>query len=226
VKIVCARHGRRLHVFVMWQDKSHLNYKALREVDAKNGLAGVPGTSAAKQATRQRKIQCPHCSYEQLVLEEALSVFCKNCNKRITLGAPQKSAQQHNASFTHHVRTVSCPKCSAQQQVPNNALSSFCQKCGNRINLQDYEIKGKFNGELNTKGTLVVTISGDVHADVTVGNAVIEGKLVGKIQCEGKVELRSTARLYGDVIATQFIVNDGALFVGNSLVPPNIRPSA
>lgn len=210
----------------MWQDKSHLNYKALREVEAKKGLAGASGAPAARPASRQRKIQCPHCAYEQLVLEEALSVFCKNCNKRITLGAAQKSAQQQKPSFTHHVRTVSCPKCSAQQQVPHNALSSFCQKCGNRINLQDYEIKGKFNGELNTKGILVITISGDVHADVTVGNAIIEGKLVGKILCEGKVELRSTAKVYGDVIAAQFIVNDGALFVGHSLVPPTIRPPA
>jgi hypothetical protein len=210
----------------MWQDKSHLNYRAFKEANARKDLSPNPAGVPPKSAARQRKIQCSHCGYEQFVLEEALSVFCKNCNKRITLGAPSRSAPQQKASVTHHLRAVSCPKCEAQQQVPHNALSSFCQKCGNRINLQDYEIKGKFNGELNTKGTLVITISGDVHADVTVGNAVIEGKLVGKILCDGMVELKSTAKLYGDVIAAHFIVNDGALFVGHSLVPPTIRQPA
>ncbi|HRZ86356.1 MAG TPA: polymer-forming cytoskeletal protein [bacterium] len=210
----------------MRQDQSHSHYRVFKAASAQQSQQSQPA-AAPKPAANLRKVTCPHCNYDQLVHEEALSDFCKNCKKRITLAAaPSKTPQPQKTAFTHHVRSVTCSNCGVPQHVPNNALSSFCQKCGNRINLQDYEIKGKFNGELSTKGTMTVTISGDVHADVKVGSAVIEGKMVGKITAEGVVELKSTARLYGDVIATQLIVNDGAIFVGHSLVPSNIRIEA
>lgn len=228
----------------MWQNKSNINYKlfkpagpAAQNISARPMQPQQPQQQQpqARPNVKQRKVSCPHCGFEQFAIEEALSVFCKNCSKRITVGAmikPQQSQMAQVDAFKRmtqhptHFRSTTCPKCAARQNVPNNALSSFCQKCGHRINLQDYEIKGKFTGPLSTKGTLLITISGDVRSDVNVGNAVIEGKLVGKVIAEGVVELKSTAKLYGDVIAAKLIVSDGALFAGHAMVPPNIHQPA
>ncbi len=81
--------------------------------------------------------------------------------------------------------------------------------------MQDYQIKGRFNGDIQTKGTLTIAMGGDVRASVRVGNAIIEGKLVGTIQADGKVELRSTGYVDGDIIAHTIVVHDGATLLGN-----------
>ena len=141
-----------------------------------------------------------------------MSVFCKNCNKRIDLEGhdPHKIGGPMRSSL----RTISCSACQATQEVPSNALSAFCPKCGKRINMQDYQIRGKFNGDIATKGTLTIAMGGDVRADVHVGNAVIEGKMQGTIRADGKVELRSTGCLRGDIYAKTIVVHEGATFLG------------
>ncbi len=85
--------------------------------------------------------------------------------------------------------------------------------------MQDYQIRGKFNGDILTKGTLTVALGGDVRTDARVGNAVIEGKIVGNVWADERVELRSTGHIQGDVNARTFIVHDGATFVGNCRTP-------
>ncbi len=81
--------------------------------------------------------------------------------------------------------------------------------------MQDYQIRGKFNGDIQTKGTLTVAMGGDVRADVQVGNAIIEGRLQGTIHADGRVELRSTAFLLGDIYAKTIVVQEGAAFRGH-----------
>jgi hypothetical protein len=157
-------------------------------------------------------VVCPFCQHQQSASHHVLSVFCRNCNKRIDLeghGSFKQIAPARSA-----LRSISCPACQATQDVPSNALSAFCPKCGKRINMQDYQIRGKFNGDIQTKGTLCVALGGDVRADVVVGNALIEGKLHGTIRADGKVELRSTGQLRGDIQAKTIVVHDGATFLG------------
>ena len=141
----------------------------------------------------QKLVVCPACYYQQAASLQVLSIFCKNCNRRINLEGQGQGRMPAPAQSS--LRPVSCPGCQATQEVPSNALSAFCQKCGKRINMQDYQIRGKFNGDIQTKGTLTVALGGDVHADVHVGNAIIEGKLFGTVRADGKVELRSTGYL-------------------------------
>ncbi len=80
--------------------------------------------------------------------------------------------------------------------------------------MQDYQIRGKFNGDIQTKGTLTVALGGDVRADVRVGNAIIEGKVVGTIRADEKVELRSTGFVRGEIVAGTIVVHDGATLLG------------
>ena len=80
--------------------------------------------------------------------------------------------------------------------------------------MQDYQIRGKFNGDIQTKGTLTVALGGDVHADVRVGNAIIEGRLLGVVRADEKVELRSTGYLQGEIYAKTIVVHEGATFLG------------
>ena len=47
-----------------------------------------------------------------------------------------------------------------------------------------------------------------------VGGAEIGGELAGQLQTAGTVQLKSTARLFGDVQAGHLIIESGAVFVG------------
>jgi len=82
-------------------------------------------------------------------------------------------------------------------------------------------IDGKFEGEINSSGTMHVGPDGEVKAEVNVGNSVIEGKLTGNITAQDKIELRSSAKLFGDIKATRLIINEGVVFVGKCEVNPS-----
>lgn len=118
------------------------------------------------------------------------------------------------------LKQVICSHCKTEQKVPAIALSSFCKKCGQRINLQDYEIKGKFQGELETRGVICVANGADVTAEINVGMAVVEGKVRGNIVAESKVELKSTGIVFGTITSPILLVDDGAIFVGKAIIKP------
>ena len=119
---------------------------------------------------------------------------------------------------------VVCSHCKTEQQVPVIALSSFCKKCGYRINLQDYEIRGKFQGELETRGIIYIAGEADVTAEINVGSGVIEGKVRGNIIAETQVELKSTATVFGTITSPILLVDDGAIFVGKAIIKPKKKP--
>lgn len=82
------------------------------------------------------------------------------------------------------------------------------------------KIDGKFEGELSTRGSLIVGQSGEVHADIRSGNVVVDGKVSGNIVAEGKVQLNPTASLIGDIKAARLAIAEGATFVGHCDVNP------
>lgn len=82
-------------------------------------------------------------------------------------------------------------------------------------------INGHFEGNLQSKGILTIGSSGQVKAEIKVGSVIIEGKVWGNITAEDKIELRSSAELYGDITARRLVINEGATFTGQSDVNPN-----
>lgn len=124
-------------------------------------------------------------------------------------------------SAINDIRNVKCSYCHTTQEVPAIALSSFCKKCGHRINLQDYEIRGKFQGDLDTRGTIFLSEDSDVKANINVGSAVVRGKIQGTIIAEIKVELMPTGKIFGKIIAPNFVVHEGAIFVGRAEIDPS-----
>jgi len=86
-------------------------------------------------------------------------------------------------------------------------------------------INGRFEGNLQSKGTLCIGNTGEVKAEIQVGSIIIEGKVWGNINADDKIELRSSAQLHGDITARRLVINEGALFIGKSDVNPNRKES-
>lgn len=75
-------------------------------------------------------------------------------------------------------------------------------------------IEGTFDGEIALRGLLVVGETGRVTCDNVRANAVIvAGAVRGNITTQ-KLEIRSSGRVWGDVITTAFVTDEGAFLRG------------
>jgi len=75
-------------------------------------------------------------------------------------------------------------------------------------------LNGKFKGEISTNDTLIVGEKGVVNANIRAGQVLVIGEVVGNVQATERVELKRTARLFGDVEAPVIVVEEGVLFDG------------
>lgn len=76
-------------------------------------------------------------------------------------------------------------------------------------------IDGKFQGEVMTKGTLVVGESARLNADISAGIVVIKGKVQGNVTASKRMELLNGGQLKGDVRTPVLVMEEGALLDGN-----------
>jgi cytoskeletal protein CcmA (bactofilin family) len=75
-------------------------------------------------------------------------------------------------------------------------------------------VEGAFEGDISLRGMLVVGETGRVTCDQVTANVVIvAGGLQGNVTAE-KVEIRSTGRIWGDVVAAAFATEEGAFLRG------------
>ena len=75
-------------------------------------------------------------------------------------------------------------------------------------------IEGAFDGEISLRGLLVVGESGRVTCDQLRANVVIiAGAVKSDITAE-KVEIRSTGRVWGNLVVSSFSTEDGAFMRG------------
>jgi cytoskeletal protein CcmA (bactofilin family) len=75
-------------------------------------------------------------------------------------------------------------------------------------------LDAKLRGEIVAKDTLVIGHHGVVEATVRAVVLVIRGRVVGRVTASERVELKSSARVTGDVEAPVIVVDAGAVLDG------------
>ena len=90
-------------------------------------------------------------------------------------------------------------------------------KFNSPINLK---ISGKFEGELETKGILIIGEKADVKAKTIKGDTItIAGKVKGDIISSKRLELSATAKVIGNVEAPILVIQEGAMLKGDCSMP-------
>ncbi len=75
-------------------------------------------------------------------------------------------------------------------------------------------IEGAFEGQIALRGILVVGETGRVTCEnVRANTVVVAGAVRGNITTQ-KLEIRSTGRVWGDVVTTAFVTDEGAFLRG------------
>ncbi len=77
------------------------------------------------------------------------------------------------------------------------------------------KIKGKFEGEIDAKGHLVIGKNASVKANIKARKVTIYGKVKGNIEASELIELYNNAELEGDITTPDLIIESGCKFNGN-----------
>lgn len=88
-------------------------------------------------------------------------------------------------------------------------------KCESNI-----QINGKLNGDLNCGGQVMIGNASAIKGNMIIETVSIMGQVNGNITAKDKIDLKSTARLHGDIRAKRLTVEDGVTFVGKVEVNP------
>jgi cytoskeletal protein CcmA (bactofilin family) len=75
---------------------------------------------------------------------------------------------------------------------------------------------GTIQGEIESKSAIIVEEKARVTARLTAQQVMVAGQVDGQIFCDGRVEIRPTGRVTGEINAGALIVQEGAYFDGNS----------
>ena len=86
-------------------------------------------------------------------------------------------------------------------------------------------IDGKFDGEIDAAGTLIVGPNAVIKANIKVDKALVAGEVRGLIEAASKVDLVSPGKVYCDIKTSHFTIGDGTLFYGKCEMPEEASPA-
>ena len=80
-------------------------------------------------------------------------------------------------------------------------------------------IDGKFEGKINTSGTLIISKTGEIKADIQAETIICEGLVKGNIVASKRVELRPNSNIIGNIQSPSLNIEVGAKLDGKCDMP-------
>ncbi len=77
-------------------------------------------------------------------------------------------------------------------------------------------VDGKFTGEVQSNGMLIIGEKAVVRAEIQAGIVLVHGETHGKISAKSRIEAYSPARIYGDIYSPVLVLGEGVIFEGTS----------
>jgi cytoskeletal protein CcmA (bactofilin family) len=76
-------------------------------------------------------------------------------------------------------------------------------------------IDGKFKGEIQSAGTLIIGEQAPIDGELDVDGAIVSGEVHGNITAKTRIELHAPAKLYGNLTTPVIVIQEGVIFDGN-----------
>jgi len=170
----------------------------------------MPFLAASKPKTVA--VACPNCGHVQPEPPSAYSSICKKCRRHFRVQEVLHPAPAA-AKPSIELRQIRCFQCDTELDAPSSAESTMCKRCSSHIDLKDYHISQTVSKNFRTHGRLVIEEKGYVlNTEALAEEAVIKGRLIGKIVARGRLEIHSTAKIKGHFRAGCLVIPDGQSF--------------
>jgi cytoskeletal protein CcmA (bactofilin family) len=122
--------------------------------------------------------------------------------------------EKRSSSLPHHFQNVI-------KEEPETTLGEGVTFRGELTFERLLRIDGTFEGELISQGKVIVGPRGKVKANLSLREAIVEGKVEGNITVEERLELRGEACVNGDITAKLLSVDEGVSICGHVNVTPS-----
>lgn len=95
-------------------------------------------------------------------------------------------------------------------------LTNGCHFKGKLYCRGSTRIGGKVEGEIISEGLLIIEEEAKILADINADEVILQGRLEGRLEAKGRVELCSSCSFKGDVITPVLVIKEGAHFNGSA----------
>lgn len=139
--------------------------------------------------------------------------------------SPTKAPQSKEADLSHRPESIqSVPRSGSDQTV--TVIGNGARLEGNLIAAASLRIEGTVTGTITADGDVIVAPEAEVAADIQSTNTTLGGHYTGNVVATGTIELTSTARVEGNLTCRSLIVNQGAIFSGQSIMDSGVKKPA
>jgi cytoskeletal protein CcmA (bactofilin family) len=97
---------------------------------------------------------------------------------------------------------------------------------GNIVSAGSLRVDGKVKGQINADGDVIISPQSQVDADIKAENVTVAGKFTGNIVVKGTAELTRGGRVDGNVTSKTLVVQEGAIFQGQSIMDQQAQQAA
>lgn len=87
----------------------------------------------------------------------------------------------------------------------------------------DFRFDGLLIGNMDVNGRLVVGSTGKIEGDIKCKNALIEGRVDGRLFVSELLTLSATAKINGDLITNKIAIEPGAIFTGTCKMDSEVK---
>lgn len=105
-------------------------------------------------------------------------------------------------------------------ETTQTIISADVQITGTIKSSGPVRIDGKLEGDLVCASDAVIGRSAVIKGALQVSSVIVEGAVQGNITAKDKIDMKSTAKVHGDISAKRLAVEDGVTFIGKSEVNP------
>jgi len=75
-------------------------------------------------------------------------------------------------------------------------------------------VDGKLSGEIFSDDVLVVGEGAELHAEIDIGEIIVQGLVVGNIRAKRAVEIHAPGKVKGDITTPSLQIDKGVIFEG------------
>jgi len=106
-------------------------------------------------------------------------------------------------------------KSDTSQSNAINLIGPGTEITGDINSNSDVRVDGTLNGNLTSKGKVVIGETGKVKGEINCKNSDVSGKIEGKMTIGELLSLKPSALVDGDIITNKVSIEPGARFNGN-----------